>query len=506
MILVEFLLALVLTAGAFTSPIPVVPLVKINSTVIVGHGTGVISETGTPVAEYLGIPYAPQPVRFSPAERYKLPDGNFVASNYTPICNQLFPGPGGAFEKAAFTTGAPNEDENCLSLNVWTPQKAGAKPRANAHPVMLWIYGGAYLFGGSSQPSYDGAKLASHNMVIVSFNYRTNLFGFPGAAQLPILEQNLGLLDQRLALQWVQNHISAFGGDPSRVTIVGESAGATSVESLILQGPAEPKLFRAAVQDSNVALGFSVRPIGPLFEGLAGAVGCNQTDGDAQLSCMRAVPAGNLTATAAAVNLPFGVVVDNATFFGDPYARRASGLAAKVPTIIGSDQDEGDLFTVGTTNFTAFVLKTFPGAPLSQVQSFYPIGATKKYPSDYAAASAAFRDGIFQCKARIDAAIHSLHNSRSTYRYLYQSVFANEQPVPSAGAFHSSELPLLFGNLYPDSTASEVRLSKDMGRMIAAFVKDPTTALEGWPTMTGSGSDRIAVVANDTIVSFDRQD
>jgi carboxylesterase 2 len=144
----------------------------------------------------------------------------------------------------------PVENEDCLFLNIWAP----ASPSEDVKkPVVVWIYGGSLEFGTASVPAYDGASIAlNQNIVVISFNYRTNVFGFPGAPDLPLKANNLGFLDQELALQWVQLNIDRFGGDPDQVTIMGQSAGGYSVSGFIIRHPENPP-FRAGIIFSGSA-------------------------------------------------------------------------------------------------------------------------------------------------------------------------------------------------------------------------------------------------------------
>jgi carboxylesterase type B len=219
---------------------------------------------------YLGIPYAEPPVgklRFRPPKpiRHWQPR-IYNATNFSPECLQstLFSGESDDHPM----------DEDCLYLNMWQPAYAkNSRPwEANRHskaklfPVLIWIYGGAFVHGGSSLPSYYGDKLAARGVIVVSFNYRLGALGFL-VSTADGLFGNYGLDDQKTAIQWVQDHIISFGGDPDRVTLFGESAGAMSIglhmldqQSSFLEylhkrdsGRMEPpkKLFHAAILQSN---------------------------------------------------------------------------------------------------------------------------------------------------------------------------------------------------------------------------------------------------------------
>jgi para-nitrobenzyl esterase len=194
--------------------------------------------TRRPLYNYRGIPFAQPPVG---ALRWAAPQplppwpGVRSATSFGAICPQ-----------DGTTTG---DAEDCLFLNVWTPQAAVA--RGKRRPVMVFIHGGAFLFGAGSLPLYHGAYLAaSGNVVVVTLNYRLGALGFLAVPELG-LTGNYGIQDQRLALRWVAENIAAFGGDPGKVTIFGESSGAMSVRLHLFSIPQNRGRFRAAIMESN---------------------------------------------------------------------------------------------------------------------------------------------------------------------------------------------------------------------------------------------------------------
>ena len=218
------------------------------------EGTDFISLDSGPILRdeagvYKGIPYAASPVG---KRRWKAPQPVSPwpvprrFDEFGPVCPQQ--GYGGLM------------DEDCLYLNIWTPPEALAEKL----PVMVWIHGGAFISGSGSDEMYDGEALSRHGVVVVTFNYRLGPLGFLAHPRLSAesdrgVSGNYGLLDQIAALQWVQRNIARFGGDPRRVTIFGESAGAASV-SLLLITPLAKGLFSAAIAESPVAVG-SLRPL-----------------------------------------------------------------------------------------------------------------------------------------------------------------------------------------------------------------------------------------------------
>jgi para-nitrobenzyl esterase len=213
------------------------------------------TSTDAKIRIFKGIPYAAPPVGDL---RWKAPqpaaswDGIRKAVDFGPRCMQ-----NNIYGDMVFRDKGPSED--CLTLNVWTP--AGS---ADAHlPVMVWIYGGGFVAGGTSEPRQDGENLSRKGVVVVSMNYRLGIFGF---FALPELAKesghdaagNYGLLDQTAALQWVRDNIAAFGGDPNNVTIFGESAGSFSV-SAQMASPVAKDLFHKAIGESGAFFGNSLR-------------------------------------------------------------------------------------------------------------------------------------------------------------------------------------------------------------------------------------------------------
>jgi para-nitrobenzyl esterase len=216
------------------------------------------------VNEFLGIPYAEPPIgklRFRPTRPTRHWQSKlYNATQFSPECLQstLFAGE---------SDNRPN-DEDCLYLNIWQPvsiARKNSKENNSKYPVLIWIYGGAFVHGGSSLPEYYGNKLAARGVVVVSFNYRLGALGFL-VSTADGLFGNYGLDDQKTAIQWVQDHIASFGGDPDRVTLCGESAGAMSIGLHVLDQQYRMdtpisdvgenilfhnKLFHAAILQSN---------------------------------------------------------------------------------------------------------------------------------------------------------------------------------------------------------------------------------------------------------------
>uniref|UniRef100_A0A452U454 Carboxylic ester hydrolase n=1 Tax=Ursus maritimus TaxID=29073 RepID=A0A452U454_URSMA len=299
---------------------------------------------GGPVSAFLGIPFAEPPVgprRFLPPEPKRPWPGVLDATAFQSVCYQyvdtLYPG----FEGTEMWNPNRELSEDCLYLNVWTPYPRPASPT----PVLVWIYGGGFYSGASSLDVYDGRFLAqAEGTVLVSMNYRVGAFGFlalPGSREAP---GNVGLLDQRLALQWVQENVAAFGGDPMSVTLFGESAGAASVGMHLLSPPSRGLFHRAVLQ--------SGAPNGPwaTVGCPPGGAGGNDTE---LVACLRTRPAQDLVdhechllPQESVFRFSFVPVVDGDFLSDTPEALINAGDFHGLQVLVGVVKDEGSYFLV----------------------------------------------------------------------------------------------------------------------------------------------------------------
>ncbi|OJJ46827.1 hypothetical protein ASPZODRAFT_64683 [Penicilliopsis zonata CBS 506.65] len=443
----------------------------------IGATTGFIDSKYPRVAQFLGVPFAEPPTgprRWLPPVP-KAPVASIDATEFGPSCPQVVD-----VFKTTYNTDVREfvindaTSEDCLSLCIWTPVAAVNKAQgtASALPVIVWVTGGAYLGGGNTVPYQNPAPWveSSQRHIVVSINYRLNIFGFPNAAGLPLTEQNLGTLDQRLGLEWVHKHIGAFGGDPDRLTYWGQSAGARSVDCHGFSY-ADNSLVRGVILNSGAALlPLNVNdPTHSHFSFVAKSLGFPGGDAAAELDFMRQQPAERLTKfreehtkTGAEPILRFQPIVDGRTELEceDYEARLRDGRFSKVPVIIGTTADEGNSLV--------------PYNPES-----CDVEASRKLTKM-----------IFDDPADKTISLRSKHTP--IFRYLYQdpaapseSSFPNISPRPWMRAYHSSELPLIFGThdlFRGESTEQEYKLSRAWQDLYLAFAEDGAEGLraKGW--------------------------
>ncbi|KFY30371.1 hypothetical protein V493_01957 [Pseudogymnoascus sp. VKM F-4281 (FW-2241)] len=475
------------------------PTAVVNAGIIVGVTTSLPSSTVT-VNKFLGIPYAQPPVgskRFLPPiplKRFK--KSPLIANKWGKSCHQ----------RNEAETDVANESEDCLFLNVYTPAECSKRKL----PVLFWIYGGNLQDGNSGRQAFDGTSFATnHEIVVVTINYRVNVFGFPSSPALPLAKSNLGFLDQRLALEWVQKNIHAFNGDPKKVTIGGESSGGSSVDRLVdtFAPPLIPP-FRAAAESSGQA---SVSPIernlGPAsWATLVSTLGCNGTSSKAELACMQAVDALEIRAVVTGSDLDWTAVTDGVTQVELPYlSSRAAGKAAQVPLYIGSSAQEGTTlarsYNLDMPSFSeehlTYLLNTLTGGNETITGFFsnlvHSIVETDGLSLFYAAALS-YTELVYQCPAKLVAqatAQSGLPAWRYYYNISFPNIYLNGDPdtYPKFGAWHTSDHGLIWGN-YPTENATliQVELSKKIQAAWAGFVKDPWGEGPGWDRVDENGN------------------
>jgi para-nitrobenzyl esterase len=394
--------------------------------------------------------------------------------------------------------------EDCLSLNVVTPEAPSAEPL----PVMVFVHGGGYILGSSATPIYDGVDLARRGCVYVSMNYRLGALGCLDLSALSTdevtIDSNLFLRDVVLALRWVRDNVAAFGGDPDNVTVFGESAGAHIVSALLAAPDAEG-LFAQAISESPasgmtrssaVAAEFAAR--------FAALLGARTTD--AAQAVMKASPAELVAAQNRLIDdgvrdmlgaFPIGPVFGDDYLPLDPVVAMREGRAHRVPLIVGTNADEGRLFT----RFLQLLPTTEPmiEALLAEVEPAARQRITAAYP-DYPGRSACIRlggDFAFSSAAWEIAEAHGRHAPAYLYRYDYAPSMLRWSGL---GATHATELLAVFG-VYrtkfgalltaPVDRGSALRVTNEVQRRWLSFGRTGNPG-DDWPTYTET--DRAVMV------------
>ncbi len=398
--------------------------------------------------------------------------------------------------------------EDCLQLNVWVPDPAPATPA----PVMVWIHGGGFIQGGATLTGngrvvYDGGEYARRGIVFVSINYRIGALGF--AAFRAMLDEqrdadgpgNFGFLDQVAALEWVRDNVAAFGGDPSRVTIFGESAGGVSV-CAHLASPRSAGLFDAAIMQSGNCL-LALPPLATRTgsreavveqgDRLQQRLGC--TGGDV-MTCLRSRSSDEILAAAQGATSfsgdgeQYGPVLDARVFVRSPGDAIATGTAARVPFIVGVNEDEATTLvpiaaqpqTVAA--YEALVRARFPTIG-SAVLARYPATA---FPSPARAWTAIVTDTSFICPAVRAAREHA--RSAPAYAYYFTHVLPTP-PLNALGAYHALDIPFVFVAAPGLFGAPEQALSQSMKALWSDFAFDGVPSASGvpaWPAHPVEGS------------------
>jgi para-nitrobenzyl esterase len=457
------------------------PQVKVETGKLQGRSDGTVNA-------FLGIPYATPPVgnlRWKPPARAAKWKGARKATEFGSRCMQA-----PVFSDMIFRDPGINED--CLYLNVWVPaDRMAAKSKL---PVMVWIYGGGFVAGATSEPRQEGTNLAKQGVVVVSMNYRLGIFGFFAHPELAKESGrnsagNYGLLDQVAALEWVKRNIAAFGGDPGNVTIFGESAGSFSVSDQ-MASPVAKGLFHKAIGESGGAFSSQGLPLHNLAESSEmGAKFATETLSAHTLADLRAVPAQKLLD--AATNdkaVRFAPNIDGYFLPESVEAIFAAGKQSDVPLLAGWNKDEGS-FGAPKENATAALKETAQKEFSDKADDFlrlYPPGTDEqsvRAMTDFAGD----RFIAFSTWKWLEA--QKKTGKSPVYRYRFD-ILHPEDPKrpPNAGAYHSAEIEYVFGQLDPEDWISwrpeDRTLSQQMRKYWSNFARtgDPNgPGLPKWP-------------------------
>ena len=478
--------------------------------------------TAKGVIAYKGIPFAAPPVgnlRWQPPQPVAAWNGVLQATSFVHDCMQPV--------DPAVTPLATTPSEDCLYLNIWRPTSSSGSSSNTKLPVMVWIYGGGYVVGGTSMPEYDGTQFAKQGVILVTLNYRVGRFGFFGhpaltaaAAQSGQVLGNYGYMDQIAALKWVQRNIANFGGDPGNVTLFGESAGGESIHNL-LTSPSAAGLFQKAINESgngrvnqyygrsltrnSKTVGASAEEQGTVF---AQEFGINGADTNA-LQALRALSADQVVngLDITTLNTPQnvatfsgGAIVDGKLVLDEPENLYNSGQFAKVPLMLGVNNADLGFSTPGIT---------------TKDQVYAIFGA-----QNVAAASAAFDPTGTATVAAVESQISRVitmdeparfvarnFTSRGAPTYLYRfSYVAQSVQNTVSGAVHAAEVPYVFDTLasqYGNAvTSQDEQVAQRMNAYWAAFAKtgNPSDAgVTNWPVYSIALDNQIEFTAAGTV-------
>jgi para-nitrobenzyl esterase len=439
------------------------------------------------VRSFKGIPFAQPPVgdlRWREPQPVENWSGVRRADKFGPTCMQrLSP-------NADYWFRGDGMSEDCLYLNVWTPAKSGREKL----PVLVYIFGGGFQNGDGSEPRYDGGRMAREGIVAVSLNYRTNVFGFFVHPELTKesphhASGNYGLLDQVAALEWVQKNIAAFGGDPKRVTIAGESAGSISVSAL-MASPLSRNLIAGAICESGAAI--ASLPPRPLAEAEQNGEKFAAAAGAASLAALRAMTAQQIQdAAAKAQGIRFSTAMDGYFLSKTLTEIGLAGEQAKVPLLAGSNTEEQGPRAVlaggePTPGVLAEAIRKSYGDKAGPVVKAYDATSTDQvFEAAMHLASARFISyGTWKWTE-----LHMQTGGKPVYRYLYAKVRPAYlgmpgQPPPAApppggggaqqmqaprGAVHSAEIQYAMGNLDLDTRYAWEPADRDVSKTMQAY-------------------------------------
>ena len=438
------------------------------------------------VVRYFGVPYAAPPVgdlRWRAPQSVKPWTGTRPARAFSPVCRQTAP----------WMTEPQSED--CLYLNIWAP--ADAKKL----PVMVWIHGGGFFGGAGSQAGYDGTRLTRQGVIVVTLNYRLGLFGFFAHPELSAespakASGNQGILDQIAALGWVRRNIAAFGGDPKRVTIMGESAGAISVAALVASPLAKGLFQRAIAESGNDGVPMDPGENATFDRAMAEAEGAAfaQGLGAVHLADLRAIDADTL------IHKPWAprTIVDGHALREDMATIYRDHRQNDVPILVGWNADEGkDLAPeiLAMSEFTAaghsaLLARLLGHAPSAKVLAAYP-----------AATDAEAQESIFHFTSdywgwRMWRWAELQARAGASKPYVYYFVHSPAEPATPCGygckAGHGAEIRYVFDQLDQDPrswSADDRQLTREIVGYWTNFAKtgDPNgKGLPAWPAFDGS--------------------
>ncbi|KAH8084353.1 carboxylesterase [Cristinia sonorae] len=455
--------------------------------------------TSVPLNKWLGVYFAEDT---SGVNRWRPPKKTFRrgiqnAKSFGPACMQ---------GRADGGNGTSIQSEDCLVVNIIAPE------HAENLPVYIYSYGGGFDSGASSDPKIDGSFLAAKGIVFVSYNYRLSLFGYPHAAEIAEAgeTQNFGLLDTRAAVEWVHENIRKFGGDPTKITLGGESVGAEMTNQYLTAFAKDPIIRGAIMQSSDTS-----QPMWPLNDQISKiARNFSCPTGHGQLDCLRKQSGVDLQKVLLATGTQFQPVTDNITIFKDFVKLTKEGRTARIPLLVGTNKDEGTLIVEGEpTAYLSDIVAysksnnlNFPFANLSTLESLYPVPSSA-FPTAFNATAAMWRDAHMLCLAHNLATQRTSALGLKVWRYRFDLVANNlNSRGVRIGTFHGEDIRFVMGTWrtivlsppFVPATPEEIRVSDIMVDAWTNFIKDPEKGPQtsGWKLYDPRDTTSIAILGN----------
>ena len=444
---------------------------------------------------FLGVPYAKPPVddlRWKAPQPMEKWEGIKSTKKFSPAAVQT-----NVFGDMIYRGQGTSED--CLYLNIWTPESNKKKDL----PVLVYFYGGGFVAGDGSEPRYDGQAMAQKDVVMVTVNYRLNIFGFLAHPELSAeaaynSSGNYGLLDQNAALKWVVENIENFGGDPERINIAGESAGSISV-SAHMASPLSKDLLSGAIGESGASIHPTLAPV-PLEEAERIGVEFAESTGAPSLKELRALSTEELFKLYnESGRFGFPTVIDSYFLPASLPEIFRKGQQAQIPLLVGWNSAEmaGEALMQGTDyskeNYKSKLKELYPDH-FERVLELYPASSREKVISS---ATALASDRFIAYSTWKWAELHSKNSSEPVYRYLFSRIRPNPEENSSKeqmGAAHATEIEYFLGNLElvdnPNFTSEDFKISETIQDYLVNFIRtgNPNSEnLPKWPSLQGSG-------------------
>ncbi|MBV9768410.1 MAG: carboxylesterase family protein [Bryobacterales bacterium] len=459
--------------------------------------TGLVSGTAgnsDEVRVYKGIPFAAPPVGDL---RWRAPqppahwEGVRKADQFSAVCMQQQRGPNA-------TAVPPSED--CLYLNVWTTAKSANERR----PVIVWTYGGGFTGGAGSLDMYNGEELAKKGAVVVTYNYRLGVFGFLATPELTKESEHnasgdYALMDMATVLRWVRKNIAAFGGDPKRITIDGESAGAMMVSAMV-GSPQGKGLFERAIAQSGAWMGINIGRMTTLAQAEENGQKMAQAMGATSIAELRAKPADELLKNARG---QWAIIIDGWYVPEDLSITYENHKQNDVDILVGSNRDEGTFFSrpgSGSVEQFSGTAKRRFGEMSNEYMKLYPASSDTEAGTSQLAS---VRDE-FGWHMRTWAELQSTRGKAKAYLYYLTHVPPTAPGQPSRGATHTVDLQYMFDNQPPNVMWTDVdkKLADTMSSYWVNFAANGSPNGKGlpeWPAYSDKKGDK-TMVLGDTIM------